>query len=273
MKRRQMDNASLDSLSLATLTALPRPVYGHHLALPNRAISQMHTHAWAQLSYAVRGVIEVRTASGWFTAPPLRAVWVPAYTEHGVWCSGDAEIRSLYLDVATLGKVAPETQVWTRCRVISVEPLLRELIRCFAKLPVNYDEEGADGRLVRVLIDQLVAAPEAALMVLPWPEDPRLQKVCTGLQKNPENSKTLAQYSNKVEVSEKTLSRLFKQQTGLSFRLWRQRSRLFKALPMLERGERVTDVALACGYDSLSAFIVAFRRQTGVTPGEFFNRQ
>lgn len=71
-------------------------------------------------------------------------------------------------------------------------------------------------------------------------------------------------------MSEKTLSRLFVQQTGLTFRAWRQRLRILVALPMLERGDRVTDVAIACGYDSMSAFIAAFRLFTGVTPGEAF---
>ena len=39
---------------------------------------------------------------------------------------------------------------------------------------------------------------------------------------------------------------------------------------LLEQGQPVTDVALACGYESTSAFIAAFRQQFGETPGEFF---
>ena len=58
--------------------------------------------------------------------------------------------------------------------------------------------------------------------------------------------------------------------TGLTYRAWRQRLRLLGALPDLERGERVTDVALGCGYESVSAFIAAFRQQFDTTPGEFF---
>jgi AraC-like DNA-binding protein len=42
---------------------------------------------------------------------------------------------------------------------------------------------------------------------------------------------------------------------------------------MLERGERVTDIALACGYDSTSAFIAAFRTQIGMTPSQFASHQ
>ncbi|MNJ80766.1 HTH-type transcriptional repressor of iron protein A [compost metagenome] len=68
-------------------------------------------------------------------------------------------------------------------------------------------------------------------------------------------------------MSEKTLTRQFQRDTGLSFRAWRQRLRLLSALPLLEQGEAVTEVALACGYDSTSAFIAAFRLHFGATPG------
>ncbi|MCO4883553.1 helix-turn-helix domain-containing protein, partial [Paraburkholderia caribensis] len=73
-----------------------------------------------------------------------------------------------------------------------------------------------------------------------------------------------------LHVSEKTLSRLFVQQTGLTFRLWRQRLRLLNALPLLEQKQAVTEVALACVYESTSDFFAAFGDHFGNTPGEFF---
>ncbi len=263
MKHRPTDIDRAASAALKTLRALPRPVYGHALALPNRAIGQRHSHAWAQLSYAAQGVLEVSTAAARFVAPPLRAVWIPAGVPHGVRCSQDTEIRSLYIDAAAAPLHGPD------CRVLEVRPLLRELIRAFGALPIEYEEQGPDGRLAKVLLDQLACAPEAGL-VLPWPVDARLRKLCRSLQAHPDSRKTLADFSQALGVSEKTLSRLFLRQTGLSFRLWRQRVRLLSALPLLERGDRVTDVALACGYDSMSAFIAAFREQMGTTPSEFF---
>ena len=106
--------------------------------------------------------------------------------------------------------------------------------------------------------------------MLPLPLDARLRTIYRSLQAHPEQQTTLAQWSEKFAVAEKTLSRLFVRDTGLTFRAWRQRLRLLGALTPLEKGERVTDVALACGYDSTSAFIAAFRQQFGETPGEFF---
>ena len=249
--------------SITALSRLPRPLYGRVESLANLALDYRHSHPWAQLSYASQGVLEVQTAAGRFIAPPQRAVWVPAGMPHRVYRSPQTEMRSLYLDGSITAWAPPG------CRVLEVSPLLRELIRTFSLLPEAYDEDGADGRLAQVLLDQLAAAREVDLM-LPLPHDSRLRPLCRSLQAHPERQTTLGDWSQRLGLSEKTLSRLFQRETGLSFRAWRQRLRLLGALAPLECGERVTDVALACGYDSTSAFIAAFRQQFGCTPGEFF---
>ena len=102
-------------------------------------------------------------------------------------------------------------------------------------------EDGPDGRLAQVVLDQLAAAPQVDLM-LPLPLDPRLRQVYRSLNLHPEQQTTLGDWGRRLGVSEKTLSRLFLSDTGLTFRAWRQRLRLLSALPALEQGERVTDV-------------------------------
>ena len=249
--------------SIPGLSSLPRPVYGRTESLPNRALTRRHSHPWVQLSYAISGVLEIQTSAGRFVAPPQRAVWIPAGMPHRVFSSPHTEMRSLYLDCSVTAWAAE------RCQVLAVSDLLRELIRRFSELPVEYAEEGPDGRLAQVLLDQLAAAPQVDLM-LPLPLDSRLRQIYRSLSLHPEQATTLGQWSQRLGVSEKTLSRLFVSDTGLTYRAWRQRLRLLGALPDLERGERVTDVALGCGYESVSAFIAAFRQQFDTTPGEFF---
>lgn len=229
---------------LADLKTLPRPVYGQVETLPNIALAYRHRHPWGQLSYAAQGVLEVHTDGARFVSPPQRAIWIPPGIRHRVTCSADTRIRSLYIEHAF-----PEWEL-TRCRVITIDPLLRELISTFSQLPVEYEPDSTASRLVEVLLDQLAMAPEQALS-LPLPSDPRLKTLCRRLQAHPEDSSGLAHWSQVYGISEKTLSRLFLRETGLTFRSWRQRMRLLNALPALELGERVTDVALACGYESL----------------------
>ncbi len=245
------------------LNYLPRPIYGHIDSQPNMIIPRKHRHKWGQLSYTIRGFLYVWTEKANYIALPQRAVWIPPGVVHQVQNqTSRTVIRSLYINGQELGSG------WTESKVLAVSPLLHELIRRFSVLPVNYDENGPDGRLAKVLIDQLKISKEAGL-ILPWPKDKRLQPICKELQNNPDTAPDLNEFSQRAGVSEKTLTRLFQKETGLGFRLWRQRARLVHALPLLERGCAITDVAIACGYESLSTFIATFKEHTGVTPGEF----
>jgi AraC-like DNA-binding protein len=260
---------------LPKLDRLPRAVYGRLESLPAGSWTRVHSHDWVQLSYAISGVLTVRTLAtrgtrdtrdtwaGSFVAPPQRAIWVPPGLEHEVLTSGRAEMRSLYLD--------PARTSWApaRCRVLEVTPLARELIRAAAELAPEYDEAGPDGRLVEVLLDQLAGLPEVGLS-LPLPADPRLSGVSQALQRAPDDGRPMAEWARTASMSERTLSRLFQRETGLSFREWRTRLRLLMSISGLERGRSVTAVALDSGYDSVSAFIAAFRRLFGKTPGDFF---
>jgi AraC-like DNA-binding protein len=250
---------------LAELKALPRPVFGHAESLPNAVLGYRHRHPWVQFAYAVQGVLEVQTNAGRFVAPPQRGVWIPAGVTHRVWSTAHTCVRSLYIDEGQSG-ASP-----ARCRVLEVSPLLRELVRAFSLVPVDYAPGSADERLANVLLDQLSAAREVDLM-LPIPADAQLRQLCRSVQARPGEKVSLRDWSERFGISEKTLSRRFMRETGLTYRAWLLRMRLLSALPGLERGERVTDVALNCGYESLSAFIAAFGNLFNATPGEFFNR-
>ncbi|KGS12255.1 AraC family transcriptional regulator, partial [Pseudomonas coronafaciens] len=104
----------------------------------------------------------------------------------------------------------------------------------------------------------------------PLPRHPRLLGLCNELIEEPGQLITLHDWADRLGTSEKTLMRLFQRETGLSFRGWRQRARLLSSLSALEEGASVTRTALACGYDSTSAFIAAFKGLFGYTPGDLF---
>jgi AraC-like DNA-binding protein len=244
------------------MARLPRPVFARVESLPAGSFTLPHGHAWVQFSFAVSGVLEVRTPSGNFVAPPHWAVWVPPGVVHEVVTSDRAEMRSLYLDSGAVARPVD------RCQVLEITPLARELILAVAALPPEYDLDGPGGRLVAVLLDQLAALPEAGFS-LPLPGDARLAAVCAALRQAPDDRRSLADWARLSAMSERTLARLFRRETGLGFREWRQRLRLMLALTGLELGKSVTAAAMDSGYDSISAFIAAFRRLFGRTPGEF----
>jgi AraC-like DNA-binding protein len=154
------------------------------------------------------------------------------------------------------------------CCVVTIPPLLRELICHEVTLPQLYDHGSADERIMGVILD-LIQALEIAPLDLAIGTDTRLQKIYEGLAENPDDNRSLETWGHMVGASGRTLARLFRSQTGMGFRQWRQRFRILEAIERLGRGESVTTIALDLGYDSTSAFITMFKRAVGKTPGQY----
>ncbi len=65
-------------------------------------------------------------------------------------------------------------------------------------------------------------------------------------------------------------SRLFRAVTGLPPHRYLRRARLERAKQLLTDGDAtITTVANQVGFSSVSHFIAAFRRHTGITPGQY----
>ncbi len=241
----------------------PRPIVALASDYPGGYQIAPHRHARAQLVYASRGVMTVTAAAGRWVVPPQRAVWMPAGAEHAIRIERDLSMRSLYIRPDAVAGL-PGT-----CRVVAVSALLRALILRAMTVPPLYDEDGPDGRVLRVLLDELGALPSAPLY-LPQPRDPRLRRVTDALLAEPADGRPLEAWARRAGASPRTLARLFLAETGLGFRTWRRRARLLHALVALADDAPVTTVAFEAGYDSPSAFIAAFKRAFGTTPGRYF---
>lgn len=254
-----MPPAGQDALALPGFTSLPRPVWLRAFDMPAGHEVEPHSHPWGQLMYAASGVLEATTEDYACVIPPRRAMWLPAGVRHSARARTLVVHRSFYL--------APELAVGLGpCRVLDISPLLDNLIQRASEFDRDYPDEGREARLMQVLVDELHSAPDSGL-ALPLPRDSRLRRVTDHLQEHPGERLGIEDWALRVGASRRTLARLFREETGLSFREWRERVRLLAALPMLERGESVTLIAGELGYESTSAFIELFQRQLNISPG------
>ena len=251
-----------DQSSLARLEALPQAVVAHGRDFGKGDRLSMHRHRRAQLVYASHGIMTVTTQSAAYLVPPQRAVWMPGGVSHQIDVRSDVNMRTLYIEPEACDGLPREV-----C-VLNVTPLLRELIvTAVADGPV-YENNSPLARIMAVILDQVRAQPKAALS-LPMPTDPRLQRITRALIENPGDRRDLEQWVHIAGASKRTLVRLFPQQTGMSFRTWRQQRRLLHALERLAAGVSVTSIPLEVGYDNSSAFIAMFRRCLGTTPRQY----
>ena len=151
---------------------------------------------------------------------------------------------------------------------LEVSPLLRELILHIHTLDMLVEGMDKHDRLAGLLVDMIADSPVGHLC-LAMPGESRAVAAARWIQDNPglrSDLKTLAQSHG---CSLRTLQRLFVKETGLTLQAWRQKSRLIYAVTQLNDGLSVTETAFGCGYDSVSAFIAAFKKHFGVTPGGY----
>ena len=153
--------------------------------------------------------------------------------------------------------------------LVAIRPLLREILSALARP----DAVAGDSRtrLEAVLLDELSALrPESFEVRLPV--DPSARFVAEGLLADPAESWSLDEWGRASGASARTLQRRFRDETGLTFQAWRRAARVQTAMGWLVDGDPVTTVAHRRGFASASAFIAAFRQETGTTPGEFARR-
>ena len=91
------------------------------------------------------------------------------------------------------------------------------------------------------------------------------------LFQDPADRGNVESWARELGVSSRTLTRRFEAEVGMPLRSWRRRLKVFRAIELLAAGTSVTAVALDLGYSSASAFIFAFREETGVSPHAFSN--
>jgi AraC-like DNA-binding protein len=104
---------------------------------------------------------------------------------------------------------------------------------------------------------------------LPLPRHPDLAGRCRAFLREPQAHDAIGGWCAALGVSRRSFTRLFRQETGLSFVAWRQQACLVVALPRLAAGESVTAVAMALGYDNPAAFTAMFKRLLGAPPRNY----
>ena len=244
-----------------TSADLPTPLLFRSAVAPADGLYPHHRHAWGEFLYAFRGVQEVKVAGHHYLAPPQYGIWLPPLVAHEGLNRQESHHCSFYVSPLLSDRLPPGP-----C-ALTVSPLLRSLMEHLRDQPPSLAPSDEQQRLMLVLLDQLANASRAN-SYLPHSGDSLLGPVLDALHAQPGDNRTLAEFAQAANTTERTLSRRCERDLGMSLTEWRQRLRVVRALPLLEAGEKVEAIALDLGYGSAPAFIAMFKRLMGVTPDE-----
>jgi AraC-like DNA-binding protein len=228
--------------------------------MPAGTVFDWHTHVDHQLAWASSGVLTVRSGTEAWVLPPSRALWIPAGTRHETLSANTATMRSAYLRPTS----CPIN--WTSCTPVVATPLLAELLGYLDGAELDSARRVHAEEVIVDLIEPVTVVSFDVRM----PTEERARQVADRLADDPTDGRSLAAWGREVGASDRTLARAFLAGTGLPFGRWRALLRLHLAMQALAAREPVANVAHQVGYESVSAFVAAFRRETGITPAAYF---
>jgi AraC-like DNA-binding protein len=245
--------------------SVPQPVISVANEYPVGYDHPPHVHQRSQFLYAEYGTMLVDTEGGRWVVPGYEGVWIPARVRHGIRMLTPVGTRSVYF------KQPHTAHLPSTCEVLGVSPLLRALLIAAADLPAAYGIDSRAARIMRLIVDEVRIAPVRPLSV-PMPQNARLAKRCQQFVERPAAQEHIGDWCEALHVSRRNFTRLFRRETGLSFGHWQRRALVQAALARLLCGERITDIALALGYSSSSAFTTMFVGMMGKPPTAFLRR-
>lgn len=223
-----------------------------------------HYHLEGQLLFATRGVMLVETADRRWVIPPQRALWIPPLMIHSYRLLSRTELRAVYIS-STLITECKNFTGNNGAHMINAVPLVKELI-------TGLFDDGyyaTTKRRMALLLLEIISEAPTVSAELPMPRDERLFRATRELMLSHRWEASLTDMADVANMSERSFSRLFLQDTGFSFRTWKQRARIYASLDLLAENIPVKQIAWQLGFSSPAAFSTAFHAVMGVTPGEY----
>ena len=222
----------------------------------------MHRHRKGQLVIALRGGVVCKAQGGLWMVPPGSGVWIPGDVMHSNHVTANGRICLFFVepDVPGLPGV---------CCTLSLTPMVIEMVKHLARYPQQDDTPDPQLELVAEVVLGELRKAEIAALHLPIPDDPALTKIANALVADPADRSSMAEWAERVAMSERSLARLVSNKTAMSFGRWRQQLHIIVALQRLASGLSVQRVSDELGYESVSAFITMFKKALGQSPARY----
>lgn len=223
----------------------------------------LHSHVCHQLIIVKHGFIRVTAPNGQFAITQNRGIWLIQGTEHHLTILKNTQVLSAFIEPLT------RADLLNRSQVVAISELLQALLSSAVGINSHYQTNTREAWIVELVLDELRCLTPLAEFEVPQPTLPEYQALLEKISERLSHPWALADIAHLLNISERTVSRQFTQQTGLSFIEWLRRLRLQYSLELLLQGQSVVDVSLTVGYDSPSAFSTAFKQRIGLSPTQY----
>ncbi len=229
-----------------------------------RADIEWHAHENGLFGSIESGLFELHTLSGCQVFSPGVLVYIPPHLPHVGKATSDCVCGwSINLPKERTALLPSELTAFQSS----------ELILAFCHKILSWgnfaEETPTQKRLVSAFLDELQNLKQVNQMSAPFPNSEALAAVAKSIMENPGDMRSLDYWAGVSAMSRRSFTRRFKEETGLTFTVWRQRIKIIAALKMLAAKKSNAEIAFALGYKNTSTFNLLFSKQFGLPPAQY----
>ncbi|WP_020597314.1 AraC family transcriptional regulator [Spirosoma panaciterrae] len=227
-----------------------------------------HTHRKAQFLYTEGGIVHVAIPGKTFFLPARHYMWIPPGIAHSIHASSPEVImRNLYFPLEE-----DDPAFYFEAGIYPVNDLLFQMIIFSNRWSGDVDQTNGNWSLFARAIKAVL--PEISSynlpLALPYAKDKRLSDIIDYMGNNLQEPLTFPDLARRFGFSERSLSRLFRQDLGLSFIQYLTIQRMLLALELLlDNHTSVKEIAALVGYNSVPTFSTTFYKLIGIRPSDY----
>jgi len=240
-----------------------------------------HFHEYYEIVFQFSSIPTVGTVSGREYAANCPMIWFRApYVLHSIRTEGEyvrtmvafqPQILNEYKNVLNLGNLRERQACMIPCTEADLERLDQLLMR-MQEIWRRGDSEEAWICLLGTLlyeVSNMVTEENSAAAEMPS----YMHEIIRCIAENPGDDLSSAVLAKKFFVGRTKLTQDFSAALGIPMHKYVTAIRLTQAKRWLSEGVPIDVIAARCGFSQESSFIYMFRRETGMTPGEWRREQ
>ncbi|MEH6630517.1 MAG: AraC family transcriptional regulator [Halopseudomonas aestusnigri] len=221
------------------------------------------------LLYSAQGGIRLEAEDRYWILPPSRAAWIPAGTNIKIEIIHRVTCCSILYDTDFINSNI------SHCRVLAMPTFAREMVLHTQRWGPDQEALSNHAKQFFLTLSGVCSelAQEPSEVWVPKGKTEPMKRALEFTQNHLGDKNSFAEVASASCLSERSLTRIFTQETGMTWGQMQRRMRMIRAMELLGTSDdQIANVALDVGYDSLSAFNRAFKEFSKVTPSEFRSR-
>lgn len=225
-----------------------------------------HLHSKGQLSYVEDGIAYVTFENQQLVVPAKHFIWIPKETPHQLKVSHSAtQLHSIYFPENKKHK----SSFYDQFGIYPANDLIIALIRFTERWNKEFVHKKTPFYELIEGLYHLIAEEKLNRLdiMLPVSNDSKMTKITDFIQSHFGEHLTVELMTQKFNMSERTFTRWFKKELGITFMQYLKSVRMMQAIDfLLKTNLSISEIANKVGYNSLPSFSTIFYEYTGKRP-------